>query len=65
MGYCSTRVTGGEGTEATGLFMQVRWTLTRFRYDRLVKLGWKGLFPVAVVNVIVTAVVLMLFGGDA
>ena len=46
------------------LFMQIRWTLPRFRYDQLMKLGWKGLFPVAVLNVIVTAVVLM-FLGDA
>jgi NADH-quinone oxidoreductase subunit H len=44
------------------LFMQLRWTLPRFRYDQLMRLGWLGLFPIAVANVLVTAVVLIFFG---
>ena len=44
------------------VFMQLRWTLPRFRYDQLMNLGWKGLFPISVVNVAVTGVVLVFFG---
>ncbi len=43
------------------LFMQIRWTLPRFRYDQLMRLGWLGLFPVAVVNVFITALALTFF----
>jgi NADH-quinone oxidoreductase subunit H len=43
------------------VFMQLRWTLPRFRYDQLMSLGWKGLFPIAVANVAATAVVLVYF----
>ena len=43
------------------LFMQIRWTLPRFRYDQLMRLGWLGLFPISVVNALVTAAVLAFF----
>ena len=42
------------------LFMAVRWTLPRFRYDQLLRLGWHYMFPIALANVFVTAVIVLL-----
>jgi NADH-quinone oxidoreductase subunit H len=38
------------------LFVWVRWTLPRFRYDQLMALGWKRMFPLALANIILTAI---------
>ncbi len=37
------------------LFMWIRWTLPRFRYDQLMNVAWKWMMPVAIVNLIITA----------
>jgi NADH-quinone oxidoreductase subunit H len=39
------------------VFLWIRATLPRYRYDQLMKLGWKFLIPLAIANIIVTAIV--------
>jgi NADH-quinone oxidoreductase subunit H len=40
-------------------YIWVRWTVPRYRYDQLMQFGWKWLFPAAVINLIVTAAVVL------
>lgn len=48
----------GKVTAFLVVFIWVRWMLPRFRYDQLMDLGWRRFIPLALANVVVTAVIL-------
>lgn len=43
-------------------FIWVRWTIPRFRYDQLMKLGWNILIPLSIINIVITGLVIILKG---
>ena len=45
------------------IFMWIRWTLPRFRYDQLMHLGWKTLIPLALINLMITGALILAFGN--
>jgi len=45
------------------VFIWVRWTLVRFRYDQLQNLAWKVLLPIAIANIFITGIFVVLMGA--
>jgi len=45
------------------VYIWMRWTVPRYRYDQLMTFGWKWLFPASVINLIVTAAAVLYFNG--
>ena len=43
-------------------FIWVRWSIPRFRYDQLMNLGWKVMFPLSLINIVWVALLIMIFG---
>ncbi|MCE2823269.1 MAG: NADH-quinone oxidoreductase subunit H [Saprospiraceae bacterium] len=44
------------------VFMWIRWTLPRFRYDQLMHLGWKSLIPLSILNMLLTGAGILWLG---
>jgi len=45
------------------VFMWIRWTVPRFRYDQLMNLGWKTMIPLALFNMLVTGALILFKAG--
>jgi NADH-quinone oxidoreductase subunit H len=44
------------------IYMWIRWTIFRYRYNQLMSIGWKVLLPISLANLVVTAVIVSLVG---
>ena len=44
------------------VFIWIRWTLVRFRYDQLQNLAWKVLLPIAIANIFITGIFVVVMG---
>jgi NADH-quinone oxidoreductase subunit H len=56
VGLLSIGIILGKVVAMIFLFMWVRWTLPRFRYDQVMKLGWQRLLPLAIANLVLYAI---------
>jgi NADH-quinone oxidoreductase subunit H len=45
------------------VYIWMRWTVPRYRYDQLMSFGWKWLFPASVINLILTAAAVLYFNA--
>ncbi len=59
-GLANIAVFGAKAAAFIFFFMAIRWTLPRFRYDQLMRLGWKVFLPLSIANVILTALIVAL-----
>jgi NADH-quinone oxidoreductase subunit H len=62
-GLLKVAVFAAKTTAFLFVYIWVRWTLPRFRYDQLMRLGWKVFMPLALANIVATGIVLAIRGG--
>ncbi|MFN2385761.1 MAG: NADH-quinone oxidoreductase subunit H, partial [Thermoanaerobaculia bacterium] len=63
-GLASMAIFGVKTAFFVWVFVWVRWTLPRFRYDQLMRLGWKALLPLALANLLWAAALVYLGAYD-
>ena len=56
VGVLSVLIFLGKVAASIFFFMWVRWTVPRFRYDQVMRIGWRQLLPLAIVNLLVYAI---------
>jgi len=56
LGLLSIAILLGKVLAMIFFFMWVRWTVPRFRYDQVMRIGWQKLLPLAIANLVVYAI---------
>jgi NADH-quinone oxidoreductase subunit H len=62
-GLISIGILGGKVLALRFIFMWVRWTVPRFRYDQVMKLGWQKLLPLSIANLIAYTIAIYFLQG--